>query len=123
MNIKKKYAQDKPSGSAVPAHSEWKHSIYTCPELGQTCLRPGAYDAFKLPSLMQGVLIYPREINLEIPPKNPTPNAFTIGYGGTPIKLSSTARKKPGLAISPRGGATPILRPTESAARRLTPEV
>lgn len=33
---------------------------YTCPELGQTCLRPGAYDAFALPSIVQGRLVYPR---------------------------------------------------------------
>ena len=24
---------------------------YTCPELGRTCNRPNAYDAFELPSL------------------------------------------------------------------------
>ena len=25
---------------------------YTCPELGRTCTRIGAYDAYELPSLM-----------------------------------------------------------------------
>jgi hypothetical protein len=27
---------------------------YTCPELGRTCTRPGAYDALALPSLFNG---------------------------------------------------------------------
>lgn len=27
---------------------------YTCPELGRTCTRPGAYDAMALPSLQNG---------------------------------------------------------------------
>lgn len=27
---------------------------YTCPELGRTCTRPGAYDAMALPSLFNG---------------------------------------------------------------------
>jgi hypothetical protein len=62
MNIKKpKYANPKVRNAATSANVDWKYSTYTCPELGQTCLRPGAYDAFKLPSLMQGVLVYPRE--------------------------------------------------------------
>lgn len=26
--------------------------VYLCPELGRTCMRPGAYDAFDLPSLI-----------------------------------------------------------------------
>lgn len=33
---------------------------YTCPELGRTCMRPGAYDAFDLPSLFNGRRHYPR---------------------------------------------------------------
>ena len=60
MNIKKKYAKDKLPEIVQSGRIEWKHSVYTCPELGQTCLRPGAYDAFKLPSLMLGVLVYPQ---------------------------------------------------------------
>lgn len=48
------------------------------------------------------------------------PNAFTIGYGGPPIKLQATRKKhKSGLVISPRPGPVPILRPAELAARKL----
>ncbi|WP_390342319.1 hypothetical protein ACFJIS_18885 [Variovorax boronicumulans] len=32
---------------------------YTCPELGRTCMRPGAYDAHALPSLIAGERRYP----------------------------------------------------------------
>jgi hypothetical protein len=32
---------------------------YTCPELGRTCARPGAYDAFDLPSLYGRRLHFP----------------------------------------------------------------
>lgn len=32
---------------------------YTCPELGRTCMRPGAYDALALPSLIAGERRYP----------------------------------------------------------------
>lgn len=32
---------------------------YTCPELGRTCTRPGAYDALALPSLQNGQQKYP----------------------------------------------------------------
>lgn len=35
---------------------------YEAPELRRTCLRPGAYDAFELPSLMMGQRHYRREI-------------------------------------------------------------
>jgi hypothetical protein len=35
---------------------------YMGPELRRTCLRPGAYDAFELPSLMGGQRHYRREI-------------------------------------------------------------
>jgi hypothetical protein len=39
-----------PRGPAVaPVRAS---SSYTCPELGRTCHRPGAYDAFALPSLI-----------------------------------------------------------------------
>lgn len=30
----------------------WDRPTYLCPELGRTCRRPNAYDAFELPSLM-----------------------------------------------------------------------
>ena len=30
---------------------------YTCPELGRTCYRPGAYDFLALPSLINGKLV------------------------------------------------------------------
>jgi hypothetical protein len=33
--------------------------VYTCPELGETCQRPGAYDAFRLPSVYGNRLHYP----------------------------------------------------------------
>jgi hypothetical protein len=47
-------------------------------------------------------------------------NAFTIGYGGPPIKLPPTRKKhKSGLVVSPRPGPIPILRPAELAARKL----
>jgi len=35
---------------------------YTCPELGKTCDRPGAYDAFGYPSLIAGERHFPRGI-------------------------------------------------------------
>jgi hypothetical protein len=31
----------------------------TCPELGRTCTRPGAYDAMALPSLVNGRRLAP----------------------------------------------------------------
>ena len=46
-----------------PRHGE----SYTCPELGQTCLRPGAYDAYSLPSVVQGRLVYPRNYDISKP--------------------------------------------------------
>lgn len=33
----------------------FKRPSYTCPELGRTCTRPNAYDAFNLPSLYGNV--------------------------------------------------------------------
>jgi hypothetical protein len=35
---------------------------YSAKELGRTSLRPGAYDAYELPSLMAGKRVAPREI-------------------------------------------------------------
>lgn len=37
----------------TPGIRDWQdiRTPYTCPELGRTCHRPGAYDAFDLPSL------------------------------------------------------------------------
>lgn len=32
---------------------------YQCPELGRTCMRPGAYDAMALPSLFNGQKKHP----------------------------------------------------------------
>lgn len=32
----------------------FKRPAYTCPELGRTCNRPNAYDAFDLPSIYAG---------------------------------------------------------------------
>lgn len=37
-----------------------RHDAYTCPELGQTCMRPGAYDAFRYPSLIAGQRVWPK---------------------------------------------------------------
>jgi hypothetical protein len=37
-------------------------AVYEAPELRRTCLRPGAYDAFELPSLMSGQRQFRREI-------------------------------------------------------------
>lgn len=47
-----------PAARQAPATGD----SYTCPELGRTCHRPGAYDAFGLPSLMQGRRVWPRAI-------------------------------------------------------------
>lgn len=39
--------------TAKPADlAKMKRPTYACPELGKTCNRPGAYDAFELPSLI-----------------------------------------------------------------------
>lgn len=38
----------------VTAASVCHKQPYTCPELGQTSNRPGAYDAYSKPSIMQG---------------------------------------------------------------------
>lgn len=35
---------------------------YSCPELGRTCLRPGAYDAFALPSMIGSERRVPRGV-------------------------------------------------------------
>jgi hypothetical protein len=41
----------------TPGTRDWQDTKtpYTCPELGRTCHRPGAYDAFDLPSLYADV--------------------------------------------------------------------
>lgn len=39
-----------------------ERGFYDCPELGKTCNRPGAYDAFSLPSLMGGKLVQPKGV-------------------------------------------------------------
>lgn len=41
-------AQNAPPPAFQPT---WHGKTYSCPELGRTCQRPGAYDAFALPSL------------------------------------------------------------------------
>lgn len=43
--------------AAAPARAS---SGYACPELGRTCQRPGAYDAFALPSLIGNERRVPR---------------------------------------------------------------
>ena len=46
------------NGQYTPATMGSRHPIpkgtYHCPELGRTCMRPGAYDAFDLPSMYAG---------------------------------------------------------------------
>lgn len=50
---------------------------------------------------------------------NKQPNAFTIGYGGPPIKIPTVRKpQKRGLSVSLKSGPIPILRPTEAAARK-----
>lgn len=45
----------------VPAFEpKWNGQAYGCPELGRTCHRPGAYDAFTLPSLIGSERRMPR---------------------------------------------------------------
>ena len=41
-----------PRKTPAPALEIFKRPTYSCPELGRTSQRPGAYDAFDLPSLM-----------------------------------------------------------------------
>lgn len=65
-----------------PARSTGKDLMsgtYTCPELGRTCQRPGAYDAFDLPSLFGRRAHFPDgrvvELSTEIPNNRPTSRA------------------------------------------------
>jgi hypothetical protein len=54
-----------PSGDAAGKRTHTNGVMtdaYQAPELRRTCQRPGAYDAFELPSLMGGQLHYRREI-------------------------------------------------------------
>lgn len=43
------------SGPPMPTEVS-KRPVYLCPELGRTCNRPGAYDAYDLPSMYAGKL-------------------------------------------------------------------
>ena len=45
--------------AAKPVARNLMKGSYPCPELGRTCQRPGAYDAFDLPSLHGSRLHYP----------------------------------------------------------------
>ena len=47
------FPRKKPS-KPQPLHKAATREPYTCPELGRTCDRPNAYDAFDLPSLYAG---------------------------------------------------------------------
>lgn len=49
-----------PARPATPAAP--KLTGYSCPELGRTCLRPGAYDAFALPSMFGSERRNPRGV-------------------------------------------------------------
>lgn len=44
------------SWNAKPQPEAMNRPVYLCPELGRTCRRPGAYDAYDLPSLYNGEL-------------------------------------------------------------------
>lgn len=47
--------------AAVKRAEVFERPDYEGPELGKTCNRPGAYDAFELPSLMHGQPVYRRD--------------------------------------------------------------
>lgn len=47
--------------AAVKRAEVFERPNYEGPELGKTCNRPGAYDAFELPSLMYGQPVYRRD--------------------------------------------------------------
>lgn len=47
-------------GPGFVAVSSFTDESYKCPELGRTCQRPGAYDAFALPSLIGKVRVMPK---------------------------------------------------------------
>lgn len=44
----------RPTASAETTGEIFKRDTYKCPELGRTCTRPGAYDAFDKPSIYAG---------------------------------------------------------------------
>jgi hypothetical protein len=50
------YRSIKPRGVPRSTTPEglWKRPTYSCPELGRTCFREGAYDAYDLPSIYAG---------------------------------------------------------------------
>ena len=52
---------DRVAGARVIGHGTTREP-YSAKELGRTCARAGAYDAYELPSLIAGKLVYPREI-------------------------------------------------------------
>jgi hypothetical protein len=47
--------------AAVKRAEVFERPNYEGPELGKTCNRPGAYDAFELPSLMYGQPVFRRD--------------------------------------------------------------
>jgi hypothetical protein len=47
--------------AAVKRAEVFERPNYEGPELGKTCNRPGAYDAFELPSLMYGRPVYRKD--------------------------------------------------------------
>lgn len=49
-------------GPGFIAASSFAGEPYKCPELGRTCQRPGAYDAFALPSLFGQHRVFPKAI-------------------------------------------------------------
>lgn len=44
--------KEKRSARETVPEGLFKRETYKCPELGRTCHRPGAYDAFDLPSII-----------------------------------------------------------------------
>lgn len=61
----------RPTGNALMS------GAYSCPELGRTCCRPGAYDAFELPSLIGTRLHFPDGRVIERDATTPEPRPST----------------------------------------------
>lgn len=53
-------ARDAPQQAPTFTRLAARSDTYTCPELGRTCQRPGAYDFLQHPSLIAGQRVLPR---------------------------------------------------------------
>lgn len=49
----------KPRGGKAKRAEIYERPIYDAAELGRTCMRPGAYDAYMLPSVLGGKRVIP----------------------------------------------------------------